>query len=194
MDDASSDVNVASLVESCKPTKKRGRPSHKRQILEIREEKKINLQTSDSVVVATNLKSILTLENLKLLPANCQTQLIRLLPELDQIKNQTDGTIEARETALSNEYFARFCTQYLGKLSDNKLSDEAVEQAKTDTSKELARLDPWKLRNYEPVWGQKLVSQSIDDEEDELSSEILLNRRKKPKDVNSNNQNNKTSR
>lgn len=189
MDDVSNDVNVASLVESCKPTKKRGRPSHKRQILEIREEKKINLQTSDSVVAATNLRSILTLETLKTLPDHSQSQLIRLLPKLDQITNKTDGKLEPRETALSNEYFARFCMQYIEKLSDNKLSDDAIEQAKSDTTKELAKLDPWKLRNYEPIWGEKLISQTIDDEEDDILSDKLLHRirkkRSKEKNINS---------
>ena len=179
MEDVTNDVNVASLIESCKPTKKRGRPSHKRQILEIREERKINLQTSDSVVAATNLKSILTLETLKSLPTECQSQLVKLLPKLDQVTNKADGILEVRDTALSNEYFARFCTQYLEKLSDNKLSDDAVEQAKSDTTKELSRLDPWKLKNYEPIWGQKLISQVIDDEEDDKSSEKLSHQTRK---------------
>lgn len=154
------EVSLASLVNSCKPSKKRGRPSHKRQIQEIRDEKKLNLQTSDSVITATNLKSILTLDALKTLPLQCQSQLIRLLPEMDQIIDE-DGEFQARETALSNEYFARFCNQYVEKLSENRLSDEALEQAKNEKSKELAKLDPWKLKNFEPIWGQKLSSQKL---------------------------------
>lgn len=174
MDLITKEVNIESLIESCKPAKKRGRPSHKRQLQEIREERKINLQTSDSVVVATNLKSILTLENLQSLPSHCQAQLIRLLPEFDQIANEDDGSLRASDSALSNEYFARFCTQYLEKLSDNKLSDEAIDQAKTDTSRELAKLDPWKLKNFEPIWGQKLISQTIDDEDEDKMLDRLL--------------------
>lgn len=173
MDHLGKDVNIESLIESCKPIKKRGRPSHKRQLQEIRLERKINLQTSDSVVTATNLKSILTLEALQSLPVHCQNQLVRLLPEFDQIA-QKDGTLRPSETALTNEYFARFCTQYLEKLSDNKLSDKAVEQAKTDTSRELAKLDPWKLRNYEPIWGKKLISQALNDGEEEDMLDNLL--------------------
>lgn len=174
MDCVIKDVNIESLVESCKPQKKRGRPSHKRQLQEIRDERKINLQTADSVVVATNLKSILTLEALQSLPSSCQTQLVRLLPKFDQVPKDSDGSLKASDTALSNEYFARFCLQYLEKLSDNKLSDEAVEQAKTDTSRELAKLDPWKLRNFEPIWGQKLISQTLDeDDEDQMLDKLL---------------------
>lgn len=159
------DNQTKSLVESCKPVKKRGRPSYKRQLQEIRDEKKINLQTAESVLKATNLKSILTLEVMQSLPQNCQAQLVRLLPEFDQIPDGTDGSLKASPTALSNEYFAKFCTQYLEKLSDNKLSDEAVEQAKNDTTKELAKLDPWKLKNFEPIWGKKLISQVLEDDE-----------------------------
>lgn len=168
------DINVESLVESCKPVKKRGRPSHKRQLHEIREEGRLNLQTSDSVVVATNLKSILTLESLHSLPIQHQTQLIRLLPKFDRVCDKGDNTIKASATALSNEYFARFCSQFQEKLSDNKFSGEAVEQAKTDTSKELAKLDPWKLKNFEPIWGQKLISQSVEDEDENAVLDRLL--------------------
>lgn len=166
MNNANSDLNIESLIESCKPVKKRGRPSHKRQLQEIRAERKINLQTSDSVVTATNLKTILTLETLQTLPAHCQDQLIRLLPELDQILDEGSGCLRASETALNNEHFARFCSQYLEKLSDNKLSDKSIEQARTDTLRELAKLDPWKLKNFEPIWGKKLASQSFDTHED----------------------------
>jgi len=159
-------INIDSLIESCKPVKKRGRPSHKRQLQEIRDERRINLQTADSVVVAINLKSILTIEALKSLPLHCQSQLIRLLPKFDQVKS--DGCLSARDKALNNEYFVRFCSLYQEKLSDNRLSDVAVEQARTDTSKELSKLDPWKLRNFEPIWGQKLVSQTEDGEDEDL--------------------------
>lgn len=170
MDCSIEDVNFVSLINSCKPMKKRGRPSHKRQLQEIRDERRLNLQTADSVVVATNLKSILTYQSLQSLPTHCQTLLARLLPKFDQVVNENNGLVEASPTALNNEHFARFCSQFQEKLSDNKLCDDAVEQTKTDTSRELARLDPWKLRNYEPIWGQKLVSQILDDneEEDEL--------------------------
>lgn len=170
MNNTDTDLNIESLIESCKPIKKRGRPSHKRQLHEIRAERKINLQTSDSVVTATNLKSILTLENLQTLPSHCQEQLIRLLPELDRSVDETTGCLKASETALNNEYFARFCAQYIEKLSDNKLSEKSLEQAKADTSRELAKLDPWKLKNFEPIWGQKLASQSFDNHDDVITS------------------------
>lgn len=172
MNNTDTDLNIESLIESCKPIKKRGRPSHKRQLQEIRAERKINLQTSDSVVTATNLKSILTLENLQTLPAHCQEQLIRLLPELDRVIDEKTGCLKASETALNNEYFARFCAQYLEKLSDNKLSDKSLEQAKADTSRELAKLDPWKLKNFEPIWGQKLASQSFDNYEETTTPKL----------------------
>lgn len=154
-------MDLANLIESCRPAKKRGRPSHKRQLQEIREERKINLQTPESVLTATNLRNILTLETLKTLPSQQQTQLIGLLPEFDQIP-QPDGSLRASPTALSNEYFARFCAKFVDKLSESKLTEKALEQAKSDTSKELAKLDPWKLKNYEPIWGKKLKSQRLD--------------------------------
>lgn len=155
-------VDLELLIESCKPAKKPGRPSHKRQLTEIRNERKVNLQTPDSVLTATNLKSILSIEALNSLPTHYQNQLVKLLPEPDQV-TQEDGTLKPSDTALNNEHFARFCTQYLEKLTDNKLSEKAIEQAKLDVSKELARLDPWKLKNLEPIWGKKLVPYNSSD-------------------------------
>lgn len=158
---------VNSLVESCKPAKKRGRPSsNTRQLHEIRLERKVNLQTAKSVLTSTNLKSILTLDNLKSLPPNCQTLLVKLLPERDQIRDPKDGIVRPSPTALSNEYFTRFCAQYTEKLAANKFTDEAIEQAKTVKTKEFAKLDPWKLKNFEPIWGQKLISQDYDDSDE----------------------------
>lgn len=182
MDGIDKEVNLAALIESCKPTKKRGRPSHKRQLREIRNERKINLQTADSVVTATNLKSILTMDNLHSLPVHCQNHLIRLLPDFDQLQRE-DGSLQARPSALNNEHFARFCTQYVEKLSDNKLSEKAIEQAKSDASKEMAKLDPWKLKNYEPIWGKKLISQrmDLDEGDDEMLFKILKHVSKKKK-------------
>jgi len=122
---------------------------------------------------------------LESLPANYQNQLIRLLPEFDQIHSK-DGTLKASDTAMSNEYFVRFCTQYQEKLSENKLSEKAVEQAKSDTSRELAKLDPWKLKNYEPIWGRKLISQKASDDNEEDNLNTVLNqvsRRRKRRKV-----------
>lgn len=166
------------LIESCKPAKKRGRPSHKRQLQEIREEKVINLQTPDSVIVATNLKSILTLQTMQTLPLESQQQLIKLLPEFDQI--DSDDPSKLNKNVLNNEYFAKFCEQYLEKLSDNRLSVEAIEQAKADTNRDLSKLDPWKLKNYEPIWGQKLISQIMtnDEEEDSRIERMMSSMRK----------------
>uniref|UniRef100_A0A6G1SJI6 Polycomb protein Asx n=1 Tax=Aceria tosichella TaxID=561515 RepID=A0A6G1SJI6_9ACAR len=164
MDGIDKEVNLAALIESCKPTKKRGRPSHKRQLREIRYERKINLQTADSVLAATNLRAILTLEILNSLPVDCQSHLIRLLPDFDQIHRE-DGSLQARPSALTNEHFSRFCTHYVEKLSDNKLSERAIEKAKSDASKGMAKLDPWKLKNYEPIWGKKLISQIMNVDE-----------------------------
>lgn len=164
---ASTSNQLESLIESCKPSKKRGRHSHKRQLQEIRDERKINLQTSDSVVVATNLKSILTVDTLLTLPQDCQQQLVRLLPKFDQISVEGSDLLQANKVALNNEYFAKFCEKYIEKLSDNKLSEDAIEQARQDKNKELGKLDPWKLLNYEPIWGQKLISQTILSDEDE---------------------------
>lgn len=172
-DESTNTTNLELLIESCKPIKKRGRPSHKRQLQEIRDEKVINLQTSDSVVVATNLRSILSLEALQSLPKKSQETLVNLLPKFDQTKTP-DGLLQPTKTALNNEYFARFCSLYVEKLSDNKLSEDAIEQAKQDTNRELGKLDPWKLRNYEPIWGQKLVSQVIDDEDDDKMLDLLI--------------------
>lgn len=103
--------SLPDLIESCKPAKKPGRNSDKRQIREIREEGKLNLQTADSIIVGRNLKSILTLEALRSLSDESQAILIKMLPDCDQVN--TD------ESALNNEYFTRSCTLFSEKLAGN---------------------------------------------------------------------------
>lgn len=172
MDRTSGDLET--LIESCKPTKKRGRPSHKRQLQEIRDEGKVNLQTADSVISTINLKSILSMDAFLSLPVHCQTQLVSLLPRFDQIGDEKTGLLRPGKTAMSNEYFVRFCQRFQEKLSENKLSGEAIEQAKIDTHKELGKVDLWKLRNYEPVWGKKLISQIIDEDDDSRTMQEIM--------------------
>lgn len=102
--------NLDSLIESCKPTRKPGRNSDKRQIKQIREEGKLNLQTADSIIAGRNLKPILTLKALRSLSSESQEVLMRLLPECDQ-NQMTDA-------AFNNEYFTRSCSQFSERLAE----------------------------------------------------------------------------
>lgn len=154
---------VDNLIESCKPNKKRGRPSYKRQLGEIRDEHKVNLQTAESIVAITNLKSILSLEAFESLPENCKSQLVKLLPDVDQFVDTQSGSRKPSDTSLNNEHFAKFCDNFTERLAKSLLKPEAIEKRKSETQKELCKLDPWKLKNYEPIWGQKLVSHSFHD-------------------------------
>lgn len=164
-------LSLDTLLEACKPAKKRGRPSHKRQLAEIRQEGKVNLQTSDSIVASTNLRSLLTREAYESLPDYCRWRLVTLLPKVDQVVESEDGAVEPSRSAFNNEFFARFCTQYTERLSDNKLTPESLEKRKNETNREYAKLDPWKLKNFEPIWGQKLESQTDDIDNDKQYGE-----------------------
>lgn len=161
------------IIESCKPLKRRGRPSYKRQLSEIKDEGKLNLESSESILAITNLKSILSLESFESLPNECKRQLVKLLPDIDQVN--VNGSLTPSETSLSNHHFARFCEQYTERLAENKLKPEAIEKRKNETTKELCKLDPWKLKNYEPIWGQKLISHSIEDLELERYGQSVAN-------------------
>lgn len=55
------------------------------QLEDIRMHKYIDLETPGSILKLINLKNVLTRNNFSLLPRECQTKLLELLPDVDSI-------------------------------------------------------------------------------------------------------------
>lgn len=174
---ATIDNYVDKLLEGVKTkrTRGKGKLSQAAQIAELKE-KRIDLTSPESILVHTNLRALLNKHTFSSLPLFYQYKLVQLLPKYDQIITP-EGWIKPSPSALSNEFFAQSCQAFLERLTEGKLTVEAQQKRKSEAEKEKSKMDPWKLKNFEPVWGETLKSQrdlnGIEEKilkEDELSS------------------------
>ncbi|KAI5743107.1 hypothetical protein M8J77_014673 [Diaphorina citri] len=113
----------------------------------------IDLETPDSILVHTNLRCLLNRHTFSSLPALFQYKLIQLLPQCDRIP-QSDSTYRLSASGLNNEFFARACLEWQERLSEGEFTPENQQKLRQDAEKEKSRLDPWKLKHFEPIWGE----------------------------------------
>ncbi|KAH3699087.1 polycomb protein Asx-like [Dreissena polymorpha] len=142
---------------SMKPRKRTNKKlSHAAQIAQTMEGC-IDLETPDSILVNTNLKGLLNKHTFGMLPESYQHKLINLLPECDRILGR-DHALRLSTTALNNEFFAKACTEWRERLSAGEFTPENQQRLKQEEEREQIELDPWKAKHFEPVWGQKTIS------------------------------------
>lgn len=118
---------------------------------------KIDLETPDSILVSTNLRALLNKQTFSLLPPLFQHSLVQLLPSVDR-PSAIDGDsaqIRLNASALNNEFFARACLDWRERLAGGELTPENQNKLKTEAEREMSKLDPWKLKHFEPIWGDK---------------------------------------
>lgn len=117
----------------------------------------IDLETPDSILSNTDLRALLNKHTFSILPPLYQYKLIQLLPEVDRasIVNQPDSSLRLNNSALNNEFFARACQKWRERLSEGEFTPENQQKLKTETEKEKSKIDPWKLKHFEPIWGFK---------------------------------------
>ncbi|CAG2068675.1 unnamed protein product, partial [Timema podura] len=58
-------------------------------------------------------------------------------------------------SGLNNEFFARACHEWRERLAEGEFTPENQQKLKAEAEKEMSRLDPWKLKHFEPIWGDK---------------------------------------
>lgn len=114
----------------------------------------IDLETPNSILVNTNLKAILSKYTFTQLPAHYQYTLTPLLPQCDRIM-QTDGALRMGPTALHNEFFTKACVEWRERLSEGEFTPDNQQRIKHEEDKEHTRMDKWKVKHFEDVWGQK---------------------------------------
>lgn len=120
----------------------------------------IDLETPDSILVNTNLRGLLNKYTFATLPTLYQHKLIQLLPTVDRqiLSNSPDSTIRLSSSGLNNEFFARACLDWQERLAEGEFTPENQQKLKSEADKERSRLDPWKLKHFEPIWGDKNVT------------------------------------
>ncbi|XP_055932519.1 putative Polycomb group protein ASXL2 isoform X4 [Argiope bruennichi] len=131
----------------------------------------INIETPDSILVNTNLRALLNKHTFASLPPVYQYRLVQLLPHADRIIG-SDYSVRLTATALSNEFFARACQEWKRRLQEGEFTPENQMKLKGEAERDHSKLDPWKIHNFEPVWGYNSMSEFPDQNK---SSPFLIN-------------------
>ncbi|CAH0700771.1 unnamed protein product [Spodoptera exigua] len=143
---------LASIPGFCmKPRKRSGKKLSTAAQLQQTREGCIDLETPDSILVNTNIRALLNKHTFSLLPPLYQYKLGQLLPSVDRLS--PSGRLNS--SSLNNEFFARACLQWQDSLSGGELTPENQQRMKTEAEKEKSKIDPWKLKHFEPIWGEK---------------------------------------
>ncbi|XP_022244088.1 putative Polycomb group protein ASXL3 isoform X7 [Limulus polyphemus] len=116
----------------------------------------IDVETPDSILVNINLKALINKHTFASLPSLYQYRLVQLLPSVDRVIGP-DYSVRLSASALSNEFFARACQDWQKRLAEGEFTPENQQKMKAEVEKEKGKLDPWKLKYFEPVWGKKSI-------------------------------------
>lgn len=119
----------------------------------------IDLETPDSILVNISLRTLLNKYTFSILPPLYQQKLVQLLPSVDRqvITNLTDS-VRLNASSLNNEFFARACLEWQERLAEGEFTPENQQKLKSEADKERSKLDPWKLKHFEPIWGDRSQS------------------------------------
>ncbi|XP_022249666.1 polycomb protein Asx-like [Limulus polyphemus] len=123
----------------------------------------IDMETPDSILVNMNLKALINNNTFGSLPPLYQYHLTQLLPSVDLVID-SDYSTRLCTSTFSNEFFARACQDWQERLAEGEFTPENQQRMKTELEKENGKLDPWKLKYFEPVWGKKSTADISDEE------------------------------
>jgi additional sex combs-like protein len=117
----------------------------------------VDLQNPSSILAKANLRGILNKHTFGSLPPLYQHKLVQLLPEVDRCP---DGSSKLSNTALSNEFFGRACQKWRDRLAAGEFTPESQQKIRAEAERDKGKLDPWKVKHFEPFWGTKGESSS----------------------------------
>lgn len=152
---------------SMKPRKRSNKKLSTAAQLEQTKEGCIDLETPDSILVNLNLRALLNKYTFASLPPLYQNKLVQLLPSVDRpvVTNSPDMPLRLSTSGLNNEFFARACLEWQERLAEGEFTPENQQKLKSEADRERSRVDPWKLKHFEPIWGDRSATDDDDDEE-----------------------------
>jgi len=113
----------------------------------------VDLESQDSVLGQVNLRALLNKNTFQKLPAEYQYKLSHLLPQVDRVKDQ--NYIRVVQSGLTNEFFAKACQDWKERLVKGDFTSDSLQKSKVEIERDRTLVDPWKIRNFEPIWGMK---------------------------------------
>ncbi|CAI6356397.1 unnamed protein product [Macrosiphum euphorbiae] len=161
-------LEVLSSIPGFSLVKPRKRPGSKRlsaaaQLQQAKAEGCVDLETPDSVLTQVNLRSLLNKQTFSMLPRLYQHKLVQMLPHVDRESlsdTQSDFRPLLNSSVLNNEFFAQACLEWTDRLSEGEFTPENQQKMKMDIDREKSKLDPFKLKYFEPIWGENRLSNS----------------------------------
>lgn len=127
-------------------------------------EGRIDISTPDSILTSIPLRTLINQRTFNMLPPLYQYQLVKLLPKVDKSVG-SDGGLRPSHTAFTNEFFASACHSWKDRLQDGDFMTDMQQKMKQEEER-LAKLDPWKAKFFEPVWGKRKLSESDSSSQD----------------------------
>lgn len=155
---------------SIKPRRRSSKKISTAAQIEQTKDGKIDLETPDSILASTNLRALLNKQTFSMLPPLYQYNLIQLLPSVDREAIEMEHkyppntvpteAIRLGPSSLNNEFFARACLEWRERLAEGEFTPENQMKLKTEAEREKNKLDPWKLKHFEPIWGEKAANRA----------------------------------
>lgn len=56
---------------------------------------------------------------------------------------------------MNNEFFTRACLEWRKRLAEGEFTPENQQRLKMEAERDKNKLDPWKVKHFEPIWGEK---------------------------------------
>ena len=111
------------------------------------------MESPDSILTQVNLRTLLNKGTFLRLPPSYQFRLAQLLPQVDLAGEGRSRTARLSQSSLNNEFFAKACQEWRDQLNRGELTLESILRSRADSERERSKLDPWKVKHFEPIWG-----------------------------------------
>lgn len=123
----------------------------------------IDVKRPTSVLVDTSIRALLTNVAFSQLSPENQKILIESLPLVDRPVgfSKENQSIELNPSSINNEFFNRACLEWRDRLSNGEFTNESQMKLRAEQEREKSKIDPWKARNFEGIWGIKSTTNGL---------------------------------
>lgn len=117
----------------------------------------IDVKRPSSVLVDTSIRALLTNVAFSQLSPENQKILIESLPSVDRpsVSSKENKAVDLNPSTINNEFFNRACIEWRDRLSNGEFTNEHQTKLRAEHEREKSKIDPWKARNFEGIWGLK---------------------------------------
>lgn len=146
---------VKVLNNNSNSNKQRRRP--KKLKTDLVSELAIDVKRPSSVLVDTSIRALLTNVAFSQLSPENQKILIESLPLVDRptAPSKENQAVDLKPSSINNEFFNRACIEWRDRLSNGEFTNEHQTKLRAEHEREKSKIDPWKARNFEGIWGIK---------------------------------------